>query len=531
MKGQKELKEMHADLVIIGGGTGGCSAALAACKMGKRVVMTEETAWIGGQLTSQAVPPDEHKWIEQFGCTRSYRQFREGVRDYYRRHFPMTAEARSNPRLNPGNGYVSRLCHEPRTALAVIHEMLAPYTHSGRLTILTRCKIAEAESTADRVSSVTVTNLDSGDRLVLTAPYFLDATECGDVLPLAGVDYVTGAESQRDTGEPHALPGDPDPLDMQAITYCFAMDYLEGEDHTIEKPRDYDFWHEYQAEFWPGKHLGLLVPHYITHEPTVYTIFPEEGKVKRDRWTYRRIADKNNFLPGTYESDITLVNWIQNDYWLGPVFEVSEEESQRHLEAAKQLSLSFLYWMQTEAPRPDGGTGYPGLRLRKDVVGTEDGLAMAPYIRESRRIRSEFTILEQYLSPDTRGDEGAMPFHDTVGIGCYRMDLHPSTGQRNYIDISCLPFQIPLGSLIPVTMNNLLPACKNIGTTHITNGCYRLHPVEWNIGETAGYLAAYCLDKGYQPRQVRNDPQLLEQFQNLLEREGIELHWPKTHSV
>ncbi|MGG2474547.1 FAD-dependent oxidoreductase, partial [Rhizobium sp. BR5] len=34
---------------------------------------------------------------------------------------------------------------------------------------------------------------------------------------------------------------------------------------------------------------------------------------------------------------------------------------------------------------------------------------------------------------------------------------------------------------------------KNIGTTHITNGCYRLHPVEWNIGEVAGMLAAYCL--------------------------------------
>nr|WP_246320979.1 FAD-dependent oxidoreductase [Paenibacillus germinis] len=29
---------------------------------------------------------------------------------------------------------------------------------------------------------------------------------------------------------------------------------------------------------------------------------------------------------------------------------------------------------------------------------------------------------------------------------------------------------------------------------HITNGCYRLHPVEWIIGEAAGYLAADCLE-------------------------------------
>ena len=40
--------------------------------------------------------------------------------------------------------------------------------------------------------------------------------------------------------------------------------------------------------------------------------------------------------------------------------------------------------------------------------------------------------------------------------------------------------------LLPVRMRNLFPACKNIGTTHITSGCYRLHPVEWGIGEAVG---------------------------------------------
>ncbi|SIB81556.1 FAD dependent oxidoreductase [Mycobacteroides abscessus subsp. abscessus] len=70
---------------------------------------------------------------------------------------------------------------------------------------------------------------------------------------------------------------------------------------------------------------------------------------------------------------------------------MDEEERKKHLEGARQLSLSLLYWMQTEAPRPDGGQGYKGLRLRPDVTGTDDGLAMYPYIRESRRIKAEFT--------------------------------------------------------------------------------------------------------------------------------------------
>jgi hypothetical protein len=114
-----------------------------------------------------------------------------------------------------------------------------------------------------------------------------------------------------------------------------------------------------------------------------------------------------------------------------------------------------------------------------------------------------------------------------VGIGAYRIDLHPSTGGVNYIDVGSWPFQIPLGALIPVRVENLIPACKNIGTTHITNGCYRLHPVEWNIGEAAGYLAAYCLDHKIPPRRVRADEEHLAAFQKLLAKMGIPLDWPE----
>ena len=80
-------------------------------------------------------------------------------------------------------------------------------------------------------------------------------------------------------------------------------------------------------------------------------------------------------------------------------------------------------------------------------------------------------------------------------------------------------------------MRNLLPACKNLGTTHITNGCYRLHPVEWNIGEAAGALAAFCVARKVAPHKVHADPTLLSEFQTLLTREGIELNWPEGLAV
>jgi hypothetical protein len=118
-------------------------------------------------------------------------------------------------------------------------------------------------------------------------------------------------------------------------------------------------------------------------------------------------------------------------------------------------------------------------------------------------------------------------FADSVGIGSYRIDLHPSTARDNYIDVSSLPFQIPLGALIPRRVENLLPACKNLGVTHITNGCYRLHPVEWNTGEAAGMLAAYAVSAKQLPRQVHRSEKLLKEFQARLQGQGVEIAWPK----
>jgi hypothetical protein len=355
--------ETETDVLVVGGGLGGVAGALAALRLGRRVVLTEETDWIGGQLTTQAVPPDEHPWIEEMGCTASYRRLRDGIRDFYRRNYPLTAGARDREHLNPGDGLVSRLCHEPRVALAVLEGILA-------------CE---------------------------------------------------------------------------------------------------------------------------------------------------------NFSEDLLDSDITLVNWPQIDYRLGPLVGVGEAERHEHLRRAWQLSLSMLYWMQTEAHRLDGGAGYRGLRLRPDIVGTTDGLARRVYVRESRRIKAEFTVLEQHLGVEARGgSRGAQYFHDSVGIGAYRIDLHPSAAARSYVDVSSWPFQIPLGALIPLRVSNLLPACKNLGTTHIANGCYRLHPVEWNVGEASGALAAYYLDKDLVPKQVRDRVESLEDFQRLLaDVLGFELAWPE----
>src|SRR5690625_5029454 len=121
------IKKKEADVIVLGGGLGGCMASLSIAKMNLRVIMTEETDWLGGQLTSRAVPPDEHSWIEAFGCTATYRDFRKRVRDYYKANYPLTDEAKHNDYLNPGNGLVSRVAHEPKVALTVLEDVLSTY--------------------------------------------------------------------------------------------------------------------------------------------------------------------------------------------------------------------------------------------------------------------------------------------------------------------------------------------------------------------------------------------------------------------
>ncbi len=526
------MQEFITDVLIIGGGTGGYAAALSALRMGKKVILTEETDWIGGQLTAQGVPPDENPWIDSYqtGCTASYRAFRDNVRDYYRRYYPLLEEARNNAFLNPGQGSVSPLCMEPRVALAVLDATLAPYLATGALYIFYRTIPVTMEVERDRIRSVIVKNTQIDEEIVIEAKYILDATELGDLLPLAEMEHVIGAESHAQTGEMHARTDIPNPLDQQAISWCFAIDYLPGETHVIEKPTDYDFWRGYQADFWPAPQLSWQYPEPVDLQTVGRPLFagPTDDRHLEDMWHFRRILYRKHHTAGAFQSDVVIVNWPQIDYWLGPLVGVSEVEKRKHLRGARQLSLALMYWMQTEAPRHDSGYGYPGLRLRGDMLGTDD-LAMYPYIRESRRIQAEFTILEEHVGVQQRGNlRGAEKFSDSVGIGSYRIDLHPSTGGRNYIDITNWPFQIPLGALIPVRMVNLLPAGKNIGTTHITNGCYRLHPVEWNIGEAAGALAAFCIEKKLMPHQVRNTSEILLEFQGLLvDKLGFVLTWPE----
>ena len=329
--------DLEADVIVAGGGLGGIASALALLRNGQNVILTEETDWIGGQLTQQGVPADEHPWIETHGAPKSYRVLRDGIRDYYKNNFPLTESAMNAEFLNPGNGIVSRICHEPKAALAVLMNMLAPYESNGQLLVLLEYKVISASVSQSVVRTLVAKSHKTNRTLKLKAPYFVDATELGDLLPLTGTEFIVGTESSDTTEELHA-PKIADPNNQQAFTTCFAMDYIEGEDFA-EKPKDYSFWSSYVPQIqppWSGKQLSLSYSDPRTLAPKTLGFDPTGIKTGNTMnwWNYRRIIDRHNFKEGFYKGDVSLVNWPQNDFMLGNLLGVSERAFKKNVEAS-----------------------------------------------------------------------------------------------------------------------------------------------------------------------------------------------------
>jgi len=571
-------KQIDTDILIVGGTTGGVAAAIACASVGARFVVVESTDWLGGQLTAQGVPPDENTWIEDFGGTRTYQRLREAVRALTLERGAAQRSVEPFGAFNPGGGWVSRCCAEPR----LFAELLAKSfdreawhgktaSPQGSFEILLNFKPISADVAGDSVRAVSFAGNaphNEDQRLTVTAKFIIDATDLGDVYELAGIEHSIGAEHQSVYNELHgrtdfsASDKKLDWLDQQAVSWCFAVEHRPGETHTIAKPDQYDFWAGYRPamsppwvteppeagpEAVPGRLFSWTVPSHSKQGYRTFGMTPwpdEPAKDTLEMWRYRRIVDRSIWpaASAAQHPDVSLINMVQMDYWLTPLLGVSHTVRQRSLQAARELSASWLYWMQTAAPRHDGqGLGYPGLRLRGDELGTADGFAKACYIREPRRLLARTMVTEAHVGTAQRLTEGqatdasnwsatefgtAHRFADTVGIGHYMIDLHPSCAMRNNVYVPCAPFRIPMGALIPQRMTNVLAGGKAMGVSHITNAAYRMHATEWNVGESAGTLAAWCARYNLQPAAIHESPEHVEAVQRALVGRGVRIAWP-----
>ena len=514
--------EVACDVLVAGAGAGGFAAALRSGMRGHSVCLTEETDWIGGQLTAGGVPAlDEHKFIEFTGATRTYYDMRNRIRDYYRRGgaYTLSPAAAAWENFNPGSCYVSALCFEPKAGVAVLEQMLAPYRH--KVQVLLRTQVFRLQVMDRRIVSALAYRFDQREVVRLRPRFVLDATELGDLLPLAGVPYVAGSEAKSDTGEPHAA-AESNPACVQSFTYPFAIDVAAGQDNRIAKPEGYE-------RFRDGQPFSLRVNYnadFGWRGPFQYKMFGDDAPVPNNMspgpfFSWRRLLAAKNFSGPNAPGDLALMNWPRQDYHDESILDREPRDLARILQQAKRVSLAFLYWLQTDLERDDGkGKGYPELRLRKEVMGAGDGLSKYPYIRESRRIVPKTgRVVEQDIVAEFQSGSRARWLDDSVGTGFYMVDIHPCGANERGRMMMPRPFQVPMGALVPQGVTNLLAAGKNIGVTHLTNGAFRLHPVEWNVGEAAAVMASLAMQGqgGAWPKP--------EAVQPVLAEAGVPLVW------
>jgi hypothetical protein len=509
----QQPREVACDVLIAGGGMGGIGAALSVTAHNLSVCLTEETDWVGGQATAGGVPAlDENRFIEFAGGTRTYMEFRQRVRNWYRERRKLTPQAASWENLNPGSCYVSPLCFEPSAGVDVLTKMLV----RPGLQLFLRTQVFAIERQGSTIRSALAWQFDARQVIRFRPRFVLDATEMGDLLPLAKIPYVSGAEAKSQTGEPDA-PAAPNPACAQSFTYPFILE-RDAQATPISKPQDYDrivarqnfsLQANYPVEFgWRGAFQ--------------YRMFGDDPPIPNNMspgpfFSWRRILAAKNFADAV-PHDVALMNWPHQDYAAESPLDQTPEALAGILQRARQTSEAFLYWLQHDLPRDDGkGRGYPELKLRADLMDTADGMSKYPYIRESRRIVARGTVAEQDIVEDMQPGPRARLFDDSVGIGFYMVDIHPCGANERGRMRMPRPFQIPMSALLPREPVNFLPAGKNLGVTHLTNGAFRLHPVEWNIGESAGVIASLWLERGAMPSAA--------EVQAALAHSGVPLFW------
>lgn len=485
------------DLLIVGDSLGGCLAAHTAQQLGLSTLLITQHDWIGGQLTSQAVPPDEHKLIEHGGCTRRYRAFRNAMHAHYRAQPGFRDDTRMTEGCNPGDGWVSRLCIEPAVAHAHLRQLLAEVPQR-------RGWPSAVHRTGKRIDAVDI----DGQRI--EARFVLDATEAGELLKLAKLPYRLGKESQAEFGEPLAPP-EADPLDQQPVTWVLALRRQAQPGPVIPKPPAYAFWRAHVVPHYGFPQLSEYMPGSRVGEVAHLPLFA--GGATLDWWRYRRIVASHQWADA--RDEISLVNWAQNDYALQPLLDGPLSEAEVGA-AARELSLCLLHWLQTEA-------GHPELQPAPEASGTADGLAQAVYVRESRRLVGLQTLTQKELS--TGSLQPPMTDARSVGIAWYNLDIHPTVKSGMGVNAKGRPYVLPLGIFLSPELDNLLPACKNLSVTHLANASTRVHPTEWLIGEVAAHIAATLLRQGLRPQQLHDDPEAVRALQQRLQADGIPTTW------
>lgn len=514
------------DVIVAGAGTGGWAAAVQAARLGVKVLLLEETDWIGGQMAAAAVATmDEEGCWEKFPVRERgiYREFHESIVNFYYtlNKDPFRAYYAWPEQLEGG--------YEPKVARAVLYAFIEDLRREGKtLDLAVDTKVNKVLRDGNTINGVEVEH--EGSKRNIACKVLVEATEYGDVLPLAGARYRVGNVTS-DAPDPESI--------IQYHTWVGVIREYPGgvPDHLKmkEPPPGYD------REKYQGSQL---------YGPVIWGSAGKDVKGPRSyrvMFAWRGMADSDSPMTGSPTRQRHTqcgLNGGRQDY---PVTVRSIEDIETRKKGEREgvyRTLGEIYYFQNElglnwAVAEDEGFNtshnqqtMKDLEIREDLLPIAVHLPQWPYVREARRAFGLYTL----RAKDLGRFEKARLFPSSVAMGDYFMDLdHGPTAHAVETDLDSGepprgggPFQVPFEVFIPEKLDGLVLAEKNISQSRLVNGATRLQPITMLNGQAAGTIAALAVKQDIQPRQL--NPLAVQEVQlasgsNLIQRWYEDVPW------
>ncbi|PZO39215.1 MAG: NAD(FAD)-dependent dehydrogenase [Pseudanabaena frigida] len=567
----------ECDVAIVGGSLGGVAAAYHSMKTGATTCLIELTPMLGGQVSSQGVSAiDESllmRYRQQFPL--SWTHFKNiiasqpALPDKYSYLKPGAVVADTN------SCWVGNLCFTPYSGELAAEEFLREAQRSApksRWETQIAFKGASFNDKGDRITAIHAVkripkdpnylpqgrlsrelkswfnwNSDetfnkkpirlqppSGKQMIV-----IDSTDTAELIAWANLPHRLGAEGFGTTGEVHAVADNPECT--QAFTFPFVLKIADDEGRSLKELR----------KVQPGYSRE---EHRKDYDLGRFPMF--EGN---SMFNYRRIVSMKRddpFKAIPAKGDMTVVNWNRGNDWglMNPPLILTDKQirdsgqqqnwlgglNTTALKDGENHALLFAEWLMEKYASVE----FP-LRMMSgpdSPMPTESGLSMYPYIREGRRIlgraaygQPEFFMREQDLRTDMA--DGRSFNKTSIGLTHYAIDMHgcryrnwepskaPSSAPANEDKVR--PIIMPLESLIPQRIDNLLMGGKAIAVSHIVNGATRIHVGEWSAGAAAGSTAAWIVlqeDPSLTPQAIL-DRGKIGDLQAHLRSQGLLLDW------
>lgn len=173
-----------------------------------------------------------------------------------------------------------------------------------------------------------------------------------------------------------------------------------------------------------------------------------------------------------------------------------------------------VIWMNTVRVVADGSDARD--KSRAEILGRKNAYELAEYfyahipgmekgriqrlaaeigVRETRRLRGVYTLTEEDVKDSKR-------FDDSIGLGCWAIDIHPREAHANHSLYAPRPFHIPYRILLPEKIDGLLTAGRCVSADRSALASIRVGATCGVTGQAAGAAAAIASRKGIQPRNV-----------------------------